>query len=490
MKKLIIYFTILLFACASCDGFLEQEPGTQTSIDEIFADYNGFKMALNGCYYDLEAVMVGERNGVYADALGGNLVFTPSQTNYGVSVPINIENVYSFADNADDSDMDGLYNDFYDIINQANQILERLPGLTDATDDQVSQLKAETLCMRGYSHFCLARYFAQNYSYTADASHPGIICNTRVQNAGEDYPERNTVKETYDIIIEDLQNAMESFKSETVLEGPAYSYFTANSCKALLARVALYAENYQLAIDNADDVIENSGIALLTKEEYVSEWEKPNAPVSEIIMELSVRIDNEGEVKTENTLAGHYAVVLEDEEVKDYEEYCASIDLLNMYEEGDVRSRDMFTSVTLKSIVEEETIYSNYYFTDKFQDNPGCPMLRMSEMYLVKAEAHARLNEVENAVLALNTLREERGAALAQVSDDVLAEIFNERRKELCFEGHLFFDIARFHEDVRRVYGCISTTCNLDYPSNYFVLPIPEKNTELNSNLKQNEGYN
>ena len=62
--------------------------------------------------------------------------------------------------------------------------------------------------------------------------------------------------------------------------------------------------------------------------------------------------------------------------------------------------------------------------------------------------------------------------------------------RKLCFEKHLFFDIARFHKNVERNSGCIATTCNLNYPSDYFILPIPKNNIDLNSNLKQNEGYN
>ena len=54
-------------------------------------------------------------------------------------------------------------------------------------------------------------------------------------------------------------------------------------------------------------------------------------------------------------------------------------------------------------------------------------------MYLIRAEAYARLNEPENALTDLNTLREQRGAALANIDDDLLDEIFIERRKEIMF---------------------------------------------------------
>lgn len=489
MKKVIIlYITLLAFTFAACSDFLEQEPGSQTSIDEVFSSYDGYMSALNGCYYDLEDVLTGERNAVYADALGGNITFTPSVSSHSISVPSNIENVYSFADVADDSDLNSVYNGLYEIINSVNIILERLSELDDATEDQISQMQAEALCLRAISHFYLVKYYSQNYSYTNDASHPGIVCNSRVQIAGEDYPSRKTAGETYEFIIRDLQKALTYFTSETILDGPEYSYFTKTVCNALLARVALYSENYSLAFSYADSVINNSGISLLTKDDYATEWKKPDSPVSEIIFELSAKIDDEGDYVTDNNLSGYYGVISSSE----YGDYCACSDLLDLFESNDVRYSNMFTAMEIETAISNSSETENkvYYFTNKFQDNPGNPILRMSEMYLIRAEAYARQDLPEKALADLNALREERGATLASLTDDLLDEIFLERRKELCFEGHLFFDISRFHKDVERNSDSYATTSNLDYPSDYFILPIPKTNTDLNSNLEQNEGYN
>ncbi|MCG8578419.1 MAG: RagB/SusD family nutrient uptake outer membrane protein, partial [Bacteroidales bacterium] len=130
-----------------------------------------------------------------------------------------------------------------------------------------------------------------------------------------------------------------------------------------------------------------------------------------------------------------------------------------------------------------------YYFTRKFQDNPGYPVIRMSEIYLIRAEAAARLGLNEEALSDLRTIQARAGATLSTEADDILEALFIERRKELCFEGHLLFDIARFQKNVVREEGCAAKLCNLSYPSNFYILPIPERNVELNSNLTQNEGY-
>ena len=115
--------------------------------------------------------------------------------------------------------------------------------------------------------------------------------------------------------------------------------------------------------------------------------------------------------------------------------------------------------------------------------------MRLSEMYLIRAEANARLSNLNSALTDLNTIRERANLLPLDMTADILENIFLERRRELAFEGHLLFDIVRYKKDINRNLGCISNSCNLSYPSNFFVLPIPASSTDLNENIQQNEGY-
>ncbi len=472
----------------SCSDFLEQEPGSSVSVDEQFSTYEGFEEALNGAYYNLENLYSNEAFAVYADVMGGNISFSPSSTSSTlgeVAVSSYVKKIYPFEDDADESDMETVYKELYSNINEVNQILAYLPTLTDISEDSINQIKSESLCIRAFDHFVLVNIYAQNYTYTDDASHKGIIYNQSVQEVGVDYPARETIATTYTYIIKDLETALDNFTSTNVLEGESYSYFTTNACKALLAKVMLFAGDYEKAISYAGEVILNSGIQLMSKDEYVEEWSQTDVPVSEIIMELSASQNNEGDYV--GTLSEFYNYTSE----SDYEDYTASADLLSLYETDDVRGYNMFIEATLSTQVsyQESLVDENYYFTRKFQDNPGVPLLRLSEMYLIRAEAYVRVDEPENALTDLNTLRENRGATTVVATDDLLEEIFTERRKELCFEGNLLFDIARFHKDIERNAGCIANTCDLSYPSSYYILPIPQYTIDLNSNLVQNEDY-
>ncbi|MBZ4041139.1 RagB/SusD family nutrient uptake outer membrane protein [Flavobacterium hibisci] len=483
--SIYITFFILIFSLQSCSDFLEQEPGTQTSIDELLQNKKGVLTALTGLYTELEANVRGERFAVYADLQGGNLKFTPLATgsNRGQIDPAtNTKNVYSFEDDALASDYRSFYDGSYDIINQANLILEFTPALKDATETEKNQIMAEALTIRAYMHFLLSLVYSQDYGYTTDASHLGIVYVTKSIKNGLQYPARETAAYTYNLIVNDLKTAISNYSEQSLLAGPSYSFFSRNSAKALLARVYLHKKDWINAYETANDVITNSGIILTAKENLITEWEKTDLPVSEILLEFSVKKDSEGIVG--GSMSKNFGYT----SATSFEKYVASNDLINLYEPNDLR-KQLFLEKPLLTLVNEKLIEVNYNFTKKFQDNPGYVAFRLSEMYLIRAEAALETNRSDLAMADINTIRARANATLVTDAANLKEDILLERRKELCFEGHLFFDLMRNHKNISRNDGCISTNCNINYPSLKFVLPIPTFNTNLNPNLKQNESY-
>ncbi|MFC5682434.1 RagB/SusD family nutrient uptake outer membrane protein [Flavobacterium sp. MAHUQ-51] len=486
-----ISFVVFLFAglllLQSCSDFLEQEPGTKISITEQLSTKQGVLTALNGVYSNLEANLRGERFAVYADLQGGNLKFSPNKVTSSskgvIAIPTNIANVYSFDDQSADSDFESFYNESYDIINQCNLILEFTDALTDAGTTEKNQIKAEALTIRAYTHFLLAEVYSQNYGYTENASHFGIIYKTKSILQGLEYPARKTAAETYSLIISDLKNALELYSSSSFLTGPSYSFFSAASTKALLARVYLSKHDWQNAYDIADDVIKNSGVNLVATENYLAEWEKPNVPISEVLLEFSIPKDASGAIG--GSLSAFFGYV----NTTSYGDYVASQDLLGLYGTSDIR-KNLFLVQPLSTLVNDVQVNRNYSFTKKFQDNPGYVAFRLSEQYLIRAEAALKLQNINQAKTDINIIRARANATLLSDSENLEEALFLERRKELCFEGHLFFDIARNKKNVQRNDGCISNNCQMNYPSLKYVLPIPLANKNLNSNLVQNESYN
>lgn len=484
---------IVLVICAlglfatfqNCSDFLEQEPGSQVSITEQLSSKQGVLEALSGLYTDMEVQVRNERFAVYADVQGGNIKFTPglgAGSKGQIIVPINIENVYDFQDDARDSDYENVYDGGYDVINQANLILEFVDALTDASDAEKSQIKAEALTIRAYTHFLLSLLYSQPYNFTPDASHLGIVYNTVTLTNGITYPERKTAFDTYRLIIEDIETALALYTdSSAIPEEPKYSYFNMYSTKALLARVYLYQNNWQKAHEIADDVIKNSGVSLTPREDYIAQWELPMTPVSEILLEFSVPISDEGIAGA--TLSQYFGYFGETA----YGDYVASNDLLTLYETSDVRG-ELFLEQQLSTIVNENEVDLPYYFTKKFQDVPGYPAFRLSEQYLIRAEAAFNLGQLDNAKNDINAIRDRANASLFTGTIN-LEDILLERRKELCFEGHYYFDLIRNKKDIVRNDGCISDACNLSYPSPKMILPLPQDNLNINSNLIQNDSY-
>ncbi|WP_223705664.1 RagB/SusD family nutrient uptake outer membrane protein [Flavobacterium potami] len=484
--KYLKYITIVIltFSLQSCSDFLEQEPGTQTSIDELLQNKEGVLIALKGLYRDVEANVRGERFAVYSDLQGGNIKFTPTASGNStgqITAGVNIRELYSFEDTAETSNFASFYSANYSIINQANLILEYTPKLNDATDVEKNQIKAEALTIRAYAHFLLSQVYCQDYGYTADASHLGIVYSTESIKSGLKYPKRETLATTYSLIVKDLKSAIENYSETAAMAGPTYSYFNKNNTKALLARVYLYKKDWVNAYETATDVITNSGFKLMSSADYVAQWAQPDLPVSEALLEFSIPRD------AENTVGGSMSSYFGYNGVT-YAKYVATNDLINLYENNDIR-KQLFLPVNLQTLVNGLLTPVTYNFTRKFQDNAGYVAIRLSELYLIRAEAALENNQANLALQDINTIRARSNATLLTSTSNLKEEVLLERRKELCFEGHLFFDLVRNHKGITRNDGCISTNCSMTYPSLKFVLPIPQSNINLNENLQQNESY-
>ncbi|TRZ43197.1 RagB/SusD family nutrient uptake outer membrane protein [Robertkochia solimangrovi] len=479
----VITSALLLILLVSCSNFLEQEPGKQISINEQMATKNGVLMALTGTYSSLEELMRIEAFATYGDLQGGNLSFTPVATGSlkgQVSVPYLVENVYNFQDDPRSSNFESFYDAAYDVINQANLILTYVADLNDASESEISEISAEAYAIRGFTHFLLSQIYAKDYS--AGGDNPGIVYMDSSLDNNLSYPSRSSLSETMTLIIEDMNMALSSFESAQALDGPEYSYFNTANVQALLARIYLAAGQYDNAIETAESVITNSGYSLTSGENYIAQWESYSTPLSETLFELTPPRDQNGSIG--GSLQSFFGYTSS----TTFGDYIASADLLDIFEENDIRGNGMFFSTELDTDINGTLTPVSYAFTKKFQGEPGIPVIRLSEMYLIMAEALQQSGEDQEALNYVNVIRERANIEAITSTEDLENTILLERRREFCFEGALFFDLKRLQKDIVRN-DCIATTCDLVYYSNYYVLPIPQKNINLNENLEQNEGY-
>lgn len=474
MKKAIRLLLIpaLLATMTGCEDILDKEPTDRLSLEETFKDVAGVKTALRGSYRSLLALESYHRNlMIYPDMAGGNIKYSRGTT-------LQLEDLYNFRQSAEESSMNATYTEAYALLNNLNNLLAYTPDAIHGTQQEKNRIMAEARSLRALTHFNLVRLYAQPYAYTPGASHVGIVLNLKPRLYNDPLPVRASVTDSYQSIITDLTEAMDLFdQSTTINNGNGKTYFSKNAAKALLAKVYLYQGDWASAYQHADEVIRGGGYTLLSGEEYVGSWET-RTPSSESIFEIALEQDFSG------TSLGSYFDPVASEQM-----FAATEDILQLYSETDVRGR---TSLYNTRQVSGQTFYlTRKYGRGSFNATP-IKILRLSELYLIRAEAAAELGNLEQAAQDLNTIRlradaeftPEEGMDQAALRDAILLE----RRKELAFEGNLYFDLRRRMLPITRT-DCAAQVCSLEPNDPRLVLPLPKATTDVNPDLKQNDGY-
>ena len=390
----------------------------------------------------------------------------------------------------------GLWSSAYSAILGCNKALTAINegkfSRDGVSDEQINNIKAENLFLRALAYFDLVRVYAQPYGYIKANGITGVEAMGVPIVLKDDLsarPSRNTVAEVYEnLIIPDLVEAERLMSDSYVRAGvkDVVATVTKPVIQALMARVYLHHEDWQLAADYATKVIKNGRFRLLSGDRFVSMWDGSVdvAPQSgsEIIFEVYVS-QSDGS----RSDLGDYLTAPEVAGGAGYGDVRVSNDLINLYDATDVR---------LTGLTKTNSKYPGYRWSTKYPGKNGLlaynnvPVLRISEMYLIRSEAIYRGATVSGvtAIDDLNRVATNRNAeAYATVTLD---NLFEESRKEFLFEGHIFFDMKRLQKSlVRTDYDLDPLTKNIDFPSYRWALPIPENDILYNDNMDQNPGY-
>jgi hypothetical protein len=479
LKMLVLI--ILVGLLASCKkSFLQQVPRLSQSNEISLSTFVGLQNATVGAYSLLcSSNWYGAGFVITADLKGGNAKRGPINSGRYV-------NEYLWNNSA--SATSGLWDDAYSTIARANNVINKIDGgFTEAgiTQEQLNGLKGECLFLRALSHWDLVRLYSQPYASGRD--NPGVPVIKVTENG---YPSRNTVGEVYDQVVADLGDAI-SLLPAVNSRGSDGAWATKWSAEALLAKVHLYMGAWQLAADQATDVIDNGGFTLFTAAKYTT-WDNggywgSGGPGDEIIFQVDGSQGN-----TDNGLWETISFMVSP---VGYGDIATSHDLLNLYEAGDVRA----------SLFVQPAAYPGEYWTLKYPGRLGANpptvfntvVLRLSEMYLIRAEALLHSATIAGVTVLddLNAIRTNRGLAVTAISP-TLDDIYNERRRELCFEGNELFDLARTQRSLARVDFNGSLNRNVPFVAggtaiqNYlWAMPIPQAECDANINMAQNAEY-
>lgn len=475
MKKILLGFAVLAsMTFASCEGFLEQEPtGSQSDVLTL-SKYDGLdKSAAALCgLLQSDGWMDGSLT-LAADMMVGNArnpINEPGSGRYRNYTIWNYNRTSTL----------GLFSYGYYTIAACNNILNNLEGKTSnvVSQQMIDNIKAEALFMRAYCMHQMVCIYAQPYSYAKESLGIPVVKTTEFG-----HPARNTVAEVYAMIEEDLTTAENIIgdnyvRADVVDKAAAISKST---IQALLSRVYLHMEEWQKAADYATKVINSNKYALAGAEEYKAMYGAAVAPEGgEIIFEVYGNNQND---YWDNSGWSHLSYVTNfgDDGSADV---CATEDLMKLYnDENDVRL-DLYQE------------HEGEWYTKKYPGKEGAAiprynnvcLIRLSELYLTRAEALVNGAKVAG-VSAQSDLDAVRGKRGCESIAATATNIFDERRRELAFEGHGFFDFHRSKKSVTRedFYGAKNQ--NVAFPSYQWALPIPLHEMDSNPNMVQNEGY-
>lgn len=456
MKSIYKSFIIAGIAAMSTScNYTDLNPTDQVDDDAVFSSISSLEQVVNGAYAKISVTQMIRMSSILSDDVlkGGQ--------NGGAS-----DDTFQWTYTASTGDHNDLWSKEYVVINLVNRILEgaeNLQATTDADKASLNNSIGTAKFLRAYNNLELLLFFSdieKGDSYGIPYTFKPVVLET---------PGRNTVKECFGYMIKDLEEALPLLQ-QTTPEDPVYVSQTA--VKALLARIYLYMKDYTKAYNYASEALKEKPLAGMDK--YTEIWsDKSN---DDVIWKLKRLVGDE----TIGTIywSADNSSAFEPSEA-----------LINSFDAKDIRLNTFIgdgvdrDGVPVKRMNKYKGTTANVGLADG-------KMLRSSEMLLIMAEAKAQTN-LKDASDLLNTLRAQRIEGWVDTEyttkDEFTKQLLLERRRELCFEGHRFFDMRRYQQPITKV----SIKKTLEVGNHRWIMPIPLAEMQGNPVIagQQNPGY-
>ncbi|MGB5358730.1 RagB/SusD family nutrient uptake outer membrane protein [Eudoraea sp.] len=375
------------------------------------------------------------------------------------------------------------WSEAYEAVNAANLVIGQIDNLADGPEK--NNILGQALAARALAHFDLARLFAKIPTQSADAnSSPGIIyVKVEDGDTGDPgaEPAREPVASNYSEIIDDLERA-----SLLIGDANGQGRLDRNSVFGILSRVYLYNGEYAKAVAAANQVT----TPLATPAELDGLYTDSNE--AGIVVKWAVN------TTSESNFANVGVLYSQSNSSSTISEYAIDLEFFTNVDANDLR-RNVMQFIGTNQGNDYNAVKKFLGETGQVNGRVDIKVMRAAEVLLNKAEAQYELGLETAALASLDELRDQRytsytGGESGQALEDAIQ--FN-RRVELSFEGHRFFDIKRRGEAINRsVFGDIidgsgtpAEVLTLSAGDFRFQLPIPIDEINANSNMEQNEGY-
>src|SRR5688572_3965038 len=464
-KYKIITLLILIGAISSCKkSFIELNPPTSLTPSQALGTEADLLVALRGAYAGLRGVdFYGRTIPVLGDIMADNSYQHSLNTNR-----YTFYNNYTF--NTTDGNALGIWNSGYSVILRANNIINASVG----TSVNIDQYKGEAYAVRALAYFTMVRYFAR--PYTDNPAGLGIPITTTYNPDAK--PPRSTIAEVYTLILDDLNKAytlMTKFTNS--------SQFSKYAAKALQAKVYLTMGDKANAKTAALDVINNGGFTPLTAANHAAYWANGAIRTDKLETLFEVSSDAVANLAFDG-LSYIYS------QAGNYGDLVVSDDFYPMFAAADVR-KALYPVVPRPANPPGASIPTINKFPVITGDVSDTKVLRLSEMYLIAAEASLPASETD-ALTYINFITTRRSApAIASTGAALFEDVLTERRRELAFEGDRYMDLMRLKRDVVRSVNYPAAARNIPYSNFRRILPIPQTELDANENIRgqQNPGF-
>lgn len=486
MKKLIYILAVGLLPLASCESELDQNPFNALTPEQAFSTEADFVNAVRGAY-------TGLRGGSYYGGLdGGSMILTPDilSDNLIINSQGRFSQQGTYQLNYTANSTWQIWSNAYTTILRANYILENIDNLTDGPAK--SNIRGEALALRALAHFDLLRMYGKRYIGATDAD-LGVPYVTSTDPTLE--PARNPLKESYDLVVADFLAAETAIGTSN-----GVGRLNKTAVQGLLGRVYLYMGQWQNAVDKSTAAIASipAANALATRAEFPGIW--TDATEKGVLFKL--RILDTDAAPVVNVGVGYQQTV--NGLVR--AEYSPTCEIARLFEPSDIRT-DTYIGTSTYGGLTSRYVKKHVGRATGTLNVVDVKILRTAEVYLNRAEALYNLggtNQVA-ALEDLNAIRSRRyegfnPATSVLVGQELYNAILKERRLELAFEGHRFFDLKRLGLPIERsategdAVDCSGVpapaTARTLGPNDFrFQLPIPQFEIDVNENIDQNPEY-
>ena len=456
--SLCCFFLVTASSCSK--DFLETNPSTQVSDQNLYKTLDGAQTVLNGTYRYLRSKSTDvETSGIISwqngfDAAANDIIVYESQ-GY-------LQQYYAHLlaeTRADGGLSSNIWSYYYTIINNVNNILANLDKI-DGPQARKDAIKGQALALRGWSYFYLIRFFMHTYSIAKDM--PGVPYYSAPGTVGKS---REKVSVIYQHIVEDLSGSV------TLLAAYSRQYknqINQRVAQGILAEVYLVMEDWANAATMARSA--RTGSALMTADEFKSGFNNWN--LSEWMWAQHQTIDAQFGNITSFTLWANQTRGTQ----WTYDFYFVNDKFKELYSTTDVRNQFWLRT--------DRKLWTSNKFRDNASYTGDVIMMRAAEMYLLEAEALARSGQEQKAKDVLWELQDRRSAVRTQTSGtSFIEDILVERRKELYGEGFAWFDLIRNSKPVHRE-GDHPRKPEIPARSWKFIFQLPTAEFNSNTSLK------